>query len=346
MKRTIKLTAIAATLLTAALALSSCSLSDLFGKAGITTPVTGSVTTQKPTEVTTGAPMEELPPVDLSEIDLSEYISLDYENAELVSHYKKREITDELVESEMTTALIYYSYYTLEQSDKSEKGQYVEIEFTGYMDGVAFDGGHSDKATILLDDEKSGYIPGFAAGIIGVPTGKEIDVNIVFPEGYSASLSGKPAVFKITVHGICKPTVTDEIADKMSGGKVKKADEFRAYFRDYLETMEEYEQFESVYQSLFSTLEEKAVFKKLVNEQVDYYYNSMYNYYNTMAAYYNMNLKELLASEGLDEISLKERAEEYTKSDMILYCLAQKENIVMSDEIYNECLNSTLEYWN
>jgi len=348
MKKRLRLAILVTALLTASLLLSSCSLTDIFGQAGITSPVTGAVITKQPSgDVTTSAPVTVSDAPDLSKIDLTGYMTLDYKNVELTTSYLKKEITDEYITEEMETALVYYGYYTLEASEKTEKGQWVEIEYTGYMDGVAFDGGHSDKATILLDDDKSGYIPGFASGLIGATTGKELDVNVTFPEGYAASLAGKAAVFKITIHGVCKVTVSDESASKLSGGKVTKADELKAYFKEYLATMEDYEEFESVYQTLFSTLVEKADFKSLVTEQVDYYYSSMLSYYTSMAAYYNVTLEKMLASEGMTGTDdLRALAENYTKQDMVINYVANAEKIVLTDEMYKEFLQQTVDYWN
>ncbi len=334
----------AAAVLTALLMLSSCSLTDLFGKAGITQPP--SAVTSAPSAVTTSAEAQNtIPKPSLEGVDLSGYMTLEYKDLLLTTSYQKREITDEIVNAELTQVLIYYGYYTLDTSRSVAAGDWIEIDYTGYMDGVAFDGGHSDKATLIIDDEKSGYIPGFASGLIGAECGKETEVSITFPENYNASLAGKPAVFKMGVHGICLPNLTDEAASKLSDGKYTTADSYRAYFKDYLATMEEYMLFESVYPSIFERLEDTAVISSLHSALYDYYYNSISNYYDSMAAYYDMSREQVLSASGLTEESLKESAEGYTRSDMVLYYVANAEGIVMTDEIYNEYLQETLDYW-
>lgn len=331
--------------LTALLMLSSCSLTDLFGKAGITQPP--SVTTASPEASTTAAQAQTvIPKPSLSGVDLSGYMTLDYKNLTLTTSYQKREITDETVDAELAELLVYYGYYTLDTSRSVAAGDWVEIDFTGFMDDVAFDGGHSDKATLIADDDKSGYIPGFASGLVGAECGKDTVVNVTFPENYSASLAGKPAVFKIGVHGICVPALTDEAASKLSDGKYTTAEAYRAYFRDYLVNMEEYLLFEDVYSSIFDRLEEKAVFSSLHSGLRDYYYDTMINYYDSLAAYYDISRDQVLTASGLTEDSLKEQAEGYTRSDMILYYIANAEGIEMTDDLYREYLQQTIDYWN
>ena len=77
----------------------------------------------------------------------------------------------------------------------------MEIDFDGYVDGVAFEGGKAENFNLTLGSGQ--FIPGFEDQVVGHNTGDEFDVNVTFPEEYHAEeLKGKPAVFKIKLHEI------------------------------------------------------------------------------------------------------------------------------------------------
>ena len=100
----------------------------------------------------------------------------------------------------------------------AEMGDYTIIDFDGYVDGVAFDGGKSERYPITLGSGQ--FIPGFEEQIAGHGIDEEFDVNVTFPEDYHAEeLKGKAAVFKVKLHEIKKkelPEVDDEFAKDVS----------------------------------------------------------------------------------------------------------------------------------
>ena len=100
----------------------------------------------------------------------------------------------------------------------AKKGDTVVIDFEGFVDGVAFDGGKAEGHSLELGSGQ--FIPGFEDQIIGKNIGDEFDIDVTFPEEYGAeNLAGKPAVFKIKLHEIKVrelPTVDDEFAKDVS----------------------------------------------------------------------------------------------------------------------------------
>ncbi len=94
----------------------------------------------------------------------------------------------------------------------AQTGDVVNIDYTGYLDGEAFEGGAAQDVQIKIS-ENSGYIPGFAEGIAGHTVGETFDVPVTFPEDYGeASLAGKAVVFRMTLNCIYDRTMTDEMA--------------------------------------------------------------------------------------------------------------------------------------
>ncbi len=86
---------------------------------------------------------------------------------------------------------------------EAKDGDKVNIDYTGYLDGEAFDGGSTDGAGADLELGSDTYIDGFEDGIVGHKVGETFDLNLTFPENYGNSdLAGKDVVFTVTLNGI------------------------------------------------------------------------------------------------------------------------------------------------
>ena len=86
---------------------------------------------------------------------------------------------------------------------EAKDGDKVNIDYTGYLDGEAFDGGSTDGAGADLELGSDTYIDGFEEGIVGHKVGETFDLNLTFPENYGNSdLAGKDVVFTVTLNGI------------------------------------------------------------------------------------------------------------------------------------------------
>ena len=106
----------------------------------------------------------------------------------------------------------------LTREGAAENGDIVDIDFEGFTDGVAFEGGKAEHYHLTLGS--GSFIPGFEDQIVGHSAGEEFDVNVAFPEQYQADeLAGKPAVFKIKLHEVKYkelPALDDELAKDCS----------------------------------------------------------------------------------------------------------------------------------
>ena len=104
------------------------------------------------------------------------------------------------------------------EDEPAKLGDSTVIDFEGFTDNVAFNGGKGEKYTLVLGSNQ--FIPGFEDQIVGHKIGEEFDVNVNFPEEYHAEdLKGKPAVFKVKLHEISKtelPELDDEFAKDVS----------------------------------------------------------------------------------------------------------------------------------
>ena len=143
------------------------------------------------------------------EVTLGQYKGLEVEKAEV-------SVSDEQVQAELDRmAQNVASTETVERA--AEMGDTANIDFEGFDNGVAFEGGKGDNFDLKLGSGQ--FVPGFEEQIVGMPAGEEKDIDITFPENYHADLAGKPVVFhvklnKVTVTNV--PEQDDEFAKDVS----------------------------------------------------------------------------------------------------------------------------------
>ncbi len=153
------------------------------------------------------------------EISVKAYKGLTAEKAE--SKVTKEEIDQEIEHMLERGARI------INVDDRAvQNGDITVIDFEGFVDGVAFDGGKAEKYELTIGS--GSFIPGFEEQIIGHAIGEEFDVNVTFPEAYAPELASKAAVFKIKLHEIKVkelPELDDEFAKDM--GEYETVDELK-----------------------------------------------------------------------------------------------------------------------
>ena len=127
------------------------------------------------------------------------------------------EASDEDVENELKNMQDRNSRLVSVDDRAAEMGDTAEIDFEGFVDGVAFDGGKGENYPLELGSNS--FIPGLEEQVAGHKVDEEFDVNVTFPEEYEASLAGKDAVFKCKIHEIKVkelPELDDEFAKDVS----------------------------------------------------------------------------------------------------------------------------------
>ncbi len=162
------------------------------------------------------------------EVTLGTYKGVKVEEADVA-------VTDEEVDAQIQTERE-NSARTITVEDRAVKaGDITTIDFEGFVDGVAFDGGKGTDYPLTIGS--GSFIPGFEEQLIGAEIGKETEVNVTFPEDYhAADLAGKPAVFKCTVKAIQEkelPELDDEFASEVSA-----FDTLEEYKADVKKTLE------------------------------------------------------------------------------------------------------------
>ena len=144
------------------------------------------------------------------EVKLGDYKGLE---AEMLSV----DVSDEDIENELKSLQERNSRLITVEDRAAEMGDSVELDFEGFVDGVAFDGGKGENYPLELGT--GAFIPGFEEQVAGHNCDEEFDVNVTFPEEYQADLAGKDAVFKCMIHEIKHkelPELDDEFAKDVS----------------------------------------------------------------------------------------------------------------------------------
>ncbi len=142
----------------------------------------------------------------MPEVTLGQYKGLEVEKEEY-------EVTDDMVNAELDRMA--KSNARTETVDREAKeGDTVDLDFEGFIDGAAFDGGRGEHQMLTLGS--GSFIPGFEDQLVGCKAGDEKDVVVTFPEAYHAKeLSGKEAVFKCKVHKV-EETILPELDDEFA----------------------------------------------------------------------------------------------------------------------------------
>ena len=186
------------------------------------------------------------------EVTLGQYKGLEIEQAPV-------EVSDAQVEAELNRMA--QNVASTEVVEKAaEMGDTANIDFEGFDNGVAFDGGKGENFDLKLGSGQ--FVPGFEEQVVGMTAGEEKDINITFPENYTPELAGKPVVFhvklnKVTVTNV--PALDDEFAKDVS--EFDTLDELKADIRA--------KALESAEKQAASAFENAAVEKAAENATVD-----------------------------------------------------------------------------
>ena len=315
------------------LTLSSCQLSQILPqKTEDPANTTGPLMTFTLSGNTTAAE-----PIDLATADLSVYLTLgNYKG--LTAEEKVTPLTEEDFEAELTSYINSIPMYEEITDRPAAQGDTLIMDYVGKLDGVAFAGGTAQGQSIVLS-ENSGYIDGFAEGLIGVTPGSTVDLTLTFPTDYpTADMAGKTVIFTVTVHYIkgelITPELTDEFITDFTNGDYTTAESFRAFYREYLETSAAQEAHQSALNTLWSAVFENTTFHQVPADQTNYYYNQLSAQYQSYAASYGLSYSDILSIYGLTEETLKMQAEQYAKQDLVFYALVRAEGLTVTEDEY------------
>ncbi|MBA5729376.1 trigger factor [Aerococcaceae bacterium INB8] len=277
------------------------------------------------------------------DVQLGEYKGLSVEKQDT-------EVTDEDVQNAIKSRQEKLAELVVKDSEAVE-GDTVVIDYEGFVDTEAFDGGKAENHSLELGSNS--FIPGFEEQLVGTKAGDNVDVNVTFPEEYQAEeLAGKEAVFKVTVHEV-KATELPELDDEFAkdvDDEVETLAELENKIRVQLE-----EEKQQAAKDIFEDLALRqavdnaeveggipwAMVHEEIHRQMDYFLNNLSRQGIQPEMYYQITGT---TSQDLHD-QFEEEAELRTKTNLVLEAIVKAENLEVSDEEKEEEVKSLAEQY-
>jgi trigger factor len=227
----------------------------------------------------------------------------------------------------------------IEITDRAvKKDDQVTLDFEGSVDGASFDGGKGTDYPLTIGS--GSFIPGFEDQLVGAEIGKELDVNVTFPDDYhEKSLAGKPAVFKCTVKAIKEkqlPELNDEFASNVS--EFETLAEYRADVENKLKERKAAQAKAAKEDEAVRALVEDSEME-LPEPMVETQQRNMVNEFAQRMQYQGLTMEQYLKYTGstVEKMmeQVKPQAEERIKSRLVLEAVAKEENIEASEDEVN-----------
>ena len=252
-------------------------------------------------------------------------------------------VTDEEVDAEINKELEKNARNITVEDRAVKDGDVTTLDFEGFVDGVAFDGGKGENYPLTIGS--GAFIPGFEEQLVGAEIGKEVEVKVTFPEDYQAeNLKGKDAVFKCTIKEIKEkqlPALDDEFASEVS-----EFDTLAEYKEDVKKNLAEKKEKDArnakenaAVQAAVEVSEmeiPEAMLETQQKQMIDEFAQritmqglSMEQYFQFTGTNYQQMLEQV-----------KPQAEERIKSRLVLEAIAAAENLEATEEEYEKELET------
>lgn len=214
-------------------------------------------------------------------------------------------------------------------------GDTVVLDFVGTVDGVAFEGGSADNHELELGSHQ--FIPGFEEQLVGHKAGEKVDVNVKFPENYTAELKGKDAVFACTIHEVKEkklPELNDEFVKELKIEGVDSVEAFRARKEEDLKRTKENEARREYMAKLVEAIAKDSKLEladEIVQNQVESRKEDMVKQLKQSGLELEQYLQILGQSEEQLNLQLHEQALKETTEYIVLEEIGKAENIEITD---------------
>lgn len=278
----------------------------------------------------------------MPEVKLGDYKGLEYNLDEVA-------VSDEEVDAELNRMREQYAEVQTKDGAAAE-GDTVNIDYEGFKDDVAFDGGKGTNYDLVLGSHS--FIPGFEEKLVGVKAGEEKDLNLTFPENYHAKdLKGAAVVFKVKVNEVktkVLPEVNDEFAKDVNAAGVETVADLKNMIRTRIEDGKKSQAENKADTALMDKLVENAEIdlpEVLVEEEV----NNQIQQLAQQISQYGMNFNQYLSMMGkkIEDVRAEytDNATKTAKLRLILEEIAKVEALEPTEEdLENEYNNIAAQY--
>ena len=259
-------------------------------------------------------------------------------------------VTKKEIEEQLTNYQSQFAELSVKEDGNVADGDTAVIDFEGFIDGVAFEGGKGENYPLEIGS--GSFVPGFEEQLVGMGVDKEEEIKITFPKDYGAvDLAGKEAVFKVTVHEIKEkhlPEIDDELAKDVNIDGVETLDQLKDHIKANIKTRKENENeqkfMDDIYDALIANSKVETS-EALLKEEQEMLLKEIEQ--NLQRQGLNFEVYEQFTGKNKDAIKedVKPQAEKRVKINAILAAIIEEEKLVVSDEELETELQTIADYY-
>ena len=289
----------------------------------------------------------------LSGIKASDYVTLgEYKGITVTAQEPS---VDEAAIDSYIEYLLAMSAQKVEVTDRDivENGDVVNIDYTGYRDGEAFDGGADTGADLTIGSGQ--FIPGFEEGLIGKKAGETVSLDLTFPEDYkNTEMAGAAVTFEVKINSISvmePPELTDEFVQTLQIEECATVEEFRAYVTELFEEDALAAYNESIARDITQAVMANCIFKDPPKEMIDRYVTVLTDSMTAKATASNMNLNTymqtyyMMDAESYMQV-FREDAATMAKQFIMFQAISDAEGLNPSKEELSKAMEERVEAFN
>lgn len=279
------------------------------------------------------------------EVTLGEYKNLDIKK-------EAATVSDDDINAQMKTIQERFADFMIKEEDGTvENGDTAVIDFEGFKDGVAFEGGAGENYPLEIGS--GSFIPGFEEQLVGMKAEETKDVTVTFPEAYQApDLAGQEAVFKVTVHEIKYkelPEFNDELVKQANIEGVETVEAFKEYTMKNLTEQKEAQVEETFTNALLTKIVENAevdIPQVMIDEETDGMVEDFSRRLQSQG--YSMDLYTQVTGMTMEQIREQMAVDAKSKVNvrLVLEAIAAKENLEVSEDDINTEMETIAKTYN
>lgn len=264
------------------------------------------------------------------EVKLGEYKGLEVKKTTV-------KVTKKEVEEELKNYQNQFAELVIKEEGTVENGDTAVIDFKGFKDGEAFEGGEGENYPLEIGS--GSFIPGFEEQVVGMKVGEEKDLNVTFPEDYQAKeLAGADVVFKVKVHEIKSkvlPEIDDELAKDVNVDGIETLEDLKTYTKEQIKNRKQTEADAKFNEDVFNAVVESTpltVPAVMVENELD---NMMRDVEQNLSQQgLTLELFQQFTGKTADDMraEMREQAEKRVKFNLILAEIVKAENIEVTEE--------------
>ena len=277
------------------------------------------------------------------EVELGEYKGLEIKKTRVT-------VTKKEIEEQLANYQSQFAELSVKEGGKVAKGDTAVIDFEGFIDGVAFEGGSGENYPLEIGS--GSFVPGFEDQLIGMGVDKEQEITIKFPDDYGAvDLAGKEATFKVTVHEIKEkhlPEIDDELAKDVNIDGVETLDQLKDHIKANIKARKENENEQKFMNDIYQTLIKNSKIENseaLIKQEQQMILKEIEQ--NLQSQGLNFDIYKQFTGKDIPDIleDIKPQAEERFKINAIIKAIIKEEKLVASDEELEAELQSIADYY-